>query len=245
MSEMHDKLAQVQVENLVSSYQHPPYILEMELAGAMEACQREKSREILEKINQLERAKLSDSPLQSLQYSLICGCTCYTRTAIRAGVDSELAFNLSDIYIREIGKTHSVKALTALEYAMLEDFIGLIEQEKKRQISGNGTVNRIVRFIHANIHRRITLKDIAEELQLHPVYVSSLFHKETGMSVSDFIESNRILAIKKFLTETDLKMLDVAEIFAFSSAAHFSTYFKKATGQTPYKYRTDNKLHSR
>lgn len=241
MLDIKGKLEKKWTENVASSYQHPPYVLEQELAKYMSVCDREKSRELLQMINSLERANLAQSPLQSLRYSLICECTCYTRTVIRAGVDSEHAFNLSDVYIREIARSQSTAALFELEYAMLDDFIGAIEQAKKLEISSNPIVNRMILYIHANIHRHITLDDIAGEVHLHPAYVSALFRKETNSSISEFIAANKILAIKKFLVETDLKMLDIAEAFEFSSAAHFTMFFRKATGQTPREYRAANK----
>ena len=244
MSELFNRLDRVRVENMTRMFVHPPYMLECELDKAMTDCNRAKSLELLHSINSLERARLADTPLRSLQLSLVCGCTCYTRTAIHAGVDAETAFDLSDLFIREISETRSVQALTELECRMLMDFIDLIERSSRAKVSDNKAVNRMIAYIQANINHRITLADIASAVGLHPVYVSALFTEKTGMPVTAFINTTRINAIKSFLEESDMKMLELSELFSFSSAAHFSSYFKKYTGQTPREYRSSHLRNS-
>ncbi len=240
MSELLQQLEQVRTDNLTAAYLHPPYILECELSAAMAACDREKSLELLRTINAMERARLSDNPLQSLQFSLCCGCTIFTRTSIKAGVDAETAFNLSDLFIRRIGKAHTAQQLMELENAMLMGFIDLIEHTTAAKAAENPTVQRIVQYIRNNINHRITLADISREVGLHPVYVSSLFTEKMGVSVTEFIDLSRVRVIESFLAESDMKLLDIAELFSFSSAAHFSTFFKRHTGMTPREYRAEN-----
>ena len=237
MSELLQQLERVRTENLSAAYLHPPYILECELSSAMAACDREKSLELLRTINAMERARLSDNPLQSLQFSLCCGCTIFTRTSIRAGVDAETAFNLSDLFIRRIGKAHTSRQLMELENTMLMGFIDLIEHTAAAKTAGNPTVRQIVQYIQNNINHRITLADISREVGLHPVYVSSLFTEKMGVSVTEFIDLSRVRVIESFLAESDMKLLDIAELFSFSSAAHFSTFFNRHTGMTPREYR--------
>lgn len=226
------------MDNMLSAYQHPPYTLELELSKWMLEADKKKSREVLAKINSLERAYLSDVMVQSLQYSLICGCTCYTRTAIKGGVDSEIAFDASDQYILRIGKLNSIAQLKELEYEMLDGFIDLIQSAREQKVSSNPVINQLILYIHANIHRRITLDELAEVVHLHPNHVSRFFRQEMGCSIRSFISAHKILLIQKFLAETDLKMVDIAMAFEFSSAAHFSIFFKKNTGMTPHAYRS-------
>lgn len=244
MSELLQQLERVRTENLSAAYLHPPYILECELSSAMAACDRERSLELLRTINAMERARLSDNPLQSLQFSLCCGCTIFTRTSIRAGVDAETAFNLSDLFIRRIGKAHTSRQLMELENTMLMGFIDLIEHTAAAKTAGNPTVRQIVQYIQNNINHRITLADISREVGLHPVYVSSLFTEKMGVSVTEFIDLSRVRVIESFLAESDMKLLDIAELFSFSSAAHFSTFFKRHTGMTPREYRAEYRKKS-
>lgn len=238
MKDIFAKLKDRQAENLAVAYRHPSYMLECELDAAMTACDRERSLEMLRTINRTERAHLSDDPLHSLQLSLICGCTCYARTAIRAGVDAEIAFDLSDLYIREIDATRERSALLELEKAMMLGFIGLIEKQRAERMTRNAAVNKMIQYIRGNVNHHVSLAELSSAVGMHPVYLSSLFTKETGMSVSDFIDLSRIRAICGFLAETELKMLEIAELFSFSSAAHFSAYFKQHTGLTPRGYRS-------
>ena len=82
-----------------------------------------------------------------------------------------------------------------------------------------------------------TLEEIAEYAGLAPAYLSDLFHKETGLTLSSYLLRRRLEAAKNMLRYSDQKIAEIAEILAFSNASHFHRAFKKETGQTPRQYR--------
>lgn len=237
MATFKEELQKIERNNLLFSYQHPPFLLECELARAMSDLNRQRSYELLNQINALERAVLSENPLESLKYSLVASCTCYTRTSIKAGVDSEVAFNASDYFIREISNLRSTRVLNELEFTMLDSFMDLIEQAKRRKYTKDYNVNQIINYIRKNIVRQITLNDLAEATGLHPNYISALFAKEMNCPISEYIAANRVLSIKQFLSETTISLSEISDIFNFNSPSHFSVFFKKHTGMTPRAYR--------
>ena len=84
---------------------------------------------------------------------------------------------------------------------------------------------------------RITIKELAEYTDLSPSYLSRLFKKELGISISDYISEKKIEKAENLLKYSDFTFIEIANYLAFSSQSHFIQTFKKAVGLTPKKYR--------
>lgn len=233
---IYNKLFKNISKNIYSSYQHPPYMLEKKLLMYIQLMDEKNSMKVLNQINSLERAALSDLPLNSIKYSLVCSCTLFTRTIISSGVDPETAFMASDIYINKIDKSTTTGQAEKLEYDMLKEFIQILI--KSKELKYNPTINRVISFIRQNIEQKLTLCEIANFVKLHPNYLSTKFKKETGINISDYINNQKIETIKLFLTETTLSLREISNTFNFSSQAHFCSYFKSNTGNSPLEYRS-------
>ena len=70
-------------------------------------------------------------------------------------------------------------------------------------------------------------------------YLSRLFKKETGVSVSAYIRSQKIDMAKNLLRFSDYSMIDIANRLSFSSQSHFIQQFREVVGMTPKKYRDE------
>ena len=71
-------------------------------------------------------------------------------------------------------------------------------------------------------------------------YLSRLFKKETGISVSAYIREQKIEIAKNLLRYSDYSMIDIANRLSFSSQSHFIQQFREAVGMTPKKYRDEH-----
>ncbi|MNG22693.1 Bifunctional transcriptional activator/DNA repair enzyme AdaA [compost metagenome] len=95
--------------------------------------------------------------------------------------------------------------------------------------------------MQTHISQDLTREDIAAFLHFNPAYLSRLFKKETGLSLSDYIMDQRMKQAKRLLSESDLKVSDVAEITGYRNFSYFSKLFKKQEGFTPQEFRKRNK----
>lgn len=222
-------------KNRYTSYQHPSYELEKQLVMYIQKMDGEKSLETLKKINSVERAELSKNPLHSIKYSFIGSCTIFTRAVIGAGLDSETAFALSDYYINLVDKAVSRNEVQDLEYKMLEDFIKILKSYK--EYIYNPMINHVIAYIKKNIEERLTLKEIASFANVHPNYLSYAFRKEVGKTLIQYINENKIAAIKQYLANPGLSIGEISYTFNFSNVTYFCRFFKKYTGLTPMEYR--------
>ncbi|MDE5718010.1 MAG: helix-turn-helix transcriptional regulator, partial [Lachnospiraceae bacterium] len=87
---------------------------------------------------------------------------------------------------------------------------------------------------------RITIEEIAQQIGVSSGYLSRLFKKETGESVSAYIRAQKIQMAKNMLRYSDYTLVDIANRLAFSSQSHFIQQFREQTGMTPKKYRDLN-----
>ena len=78
---------------------------------------------------------------------------------------------------------------------------------------------------------------MAQDLFLSRSYLSTKFKKETGMTLSQYIQEQKIEKAKSLLKTTDRSILEIATYLGFSSQGYFQNVFKKLTGMTPKEYR--------
>ena len=83
----------------------------------------------------------------------------------------------------------------------------------------------------------LCLNDIAASANVSPAYLSALFKKNQGISLSDFITSQRISAAARYLTTTTMSLKEISLKCGYANQYYFSTSFKKKMGITPSAYR--------
>ena len=83
----------------------------------------------------------------------------------------------------------------------------------------------------------VTRSSISEVFYLSPNYLSKLFRKEMGVSLSEYIQGQRMARAKRLLLQTELSISQIAAETGYPSFAHFSKQFKKFVGMTPGEYR--------
>lgn len=101
----------------------------------------------------------------------------------------------------------------------------------------NGEIYKVKRYIDRHFDENLTLKRLANQFYMNPVYLGQLFKKTYGIYFKDYLLQVRIEEAKRCLRQTDLKVYEVAEAVGFGSSDYFVTQFEKIVGDTPSKYR--------
>lgn len=96
----------------------------------------------------------------------------------------------------------------------------------------------IIKYIRANFSKKITLADIGQTTFFSPIYCDTVFKRETGRSIIDYLIEMRITEAKSLLMNASfIPLATVAERVGFGDYNYFSRVFKKRTGYTPGEYR--------
>ena len=220
-------------DNIMS--QHPPYFLELEMTRFVAGGEIEHALAVLGHINTFQRATLADDPMRSLKNSLICNCTFLARAAIAGGVSPETAFAKSDELILHIEETNEISDLEGLEQEHLIEFVNIVQNHNTARYSKS--VQEVMSYINNNLNEELNLTVLASVSGHNPNYLSSIFRKETGTYLSDYIMNRRIEDAKFLLCHTTTPISEIANHYQFSSQSHFTQRFSKLTGMTPLAFR--------
>jgi AraC-like DNA-binding protein len=98
---------------------------------------------------------------------------------------------------------------------------------------------RIFDYISRRFKTEIHVADIARHARLHPKYATTLFRKESGINIVDFVMMLRVYEAQKLLLSSDMKIIDIAMEAGFGSMSNFYKCFKKVCGHNPKDYRKE------
>lgn len=95
----------------------------------------------------------------------------------------------------------------------------------------------ILTYIDEHPGSPLGLAQLAKQASVTPAHFSRAFKKLTGLNVTEYVTTKRIIRAKELLIETDANISDIAERCGFESLPHFHRMFKKLTGMTPAHYK--------
>lgn len=98
-------------------------------------------------------------------------------------------------------------------------------------------ISYLVQYIGSNFQQELSLKKLSGLVHMNSSYISSIFHKYTGMTINKFIAVKRIHHAKKLLRETKLSVTDIAYQCGFNNHSYFIKMFKKMELTSPAIYR--------
>lgn len=96
-----------------------------------------------------------------------------------------------------------------------------------------------MKYILSHLGEELTLDDLAQRACMSRSYYSAIFKDLNGVSVWDYIISQRVDLARYRLETSDAPITQVCEDSGFSSIGNFNRAFKKLTGKTPREYRKE------
>ena len=110
-------------------------------------------------------------------------------------------------------------------------------RELGRQTLRSPAIETTIDYIHKNLEHDLSLESVARLVHLNPAYLSRLFKKDTGVSMSEYIIQARIARAKEMLRSPDVKISSIAASVGYTHFSHFAKMFKRIVGMTPQEYR--------
>ncbi len=139
----------------------------------------------------------------------------------------------------------SSRASTSVEndllYLLKQVIIYLEHNFKKDKLGVSNHRDAILEYLDANT-ATATLEGLAKRLNFSLAYTSILVLKITGNKFTELLQRIRIGKAKEYLSASKWALNEIAEMIGFASKSSFITFFKRATGQTPYVYRKEQQF---
>jgi AraC-like DNA-binding protein len=98
-------------------------------------------------------------------------------------------------------------------------------------------LRRVEQHIASHFERGISLSELANVAGLSRMHFAAQFRAATGYRPREYLLNHRIEHAKSLLTSTQRPLAEIALAVGFSTQAHFSTVFKRISGQTPARWR--------
>jgi YesN/AraC family two-component response regulator len=166
--------------------------------------------------------------------------TIVLNTLLRKAVESS---NVHPIHIDEVSRDfairieaiHSLKEADDLQTAMIRKYCMLVNNHSLTGYSP--LIQKVINHIDMNLSEPLSLRQLSELFSINSSYLSTLFKKEMGMTITDFINQQKVRYAIKLLNKTDIQIQNIATQVGIYDVNYFIKVFKKINGMTPKEYR--------
>lgn len=97
-------------------------------------------------------------------------------------------------------------------------------------------LKQILTYIHSNFQEKITLDDIAAQVNICPSECCRFFKKHMQVSLFDYLLNYRIEQSLSLLAKGNTSITEIAGQCGFSSSSYFSRVFREKMGYSPREY---------
>ncbi|MDE6221685.1 MAG: helix-turn-helix transcriptional regulator, partial [Lachnospiraceae bacterium] len=97
-------------------------------------------------------------------------------------------------------------------------------------------------YINKNYSRDLSVEMLASMVYLTPDYLSRLFKKSTGKSLSQYIRQVRMEKASDLLRTSNRKVIDIGASVGYSNYSYFCQSFREYFGKSPEKYRQEESI---
>ena len=205
-------------------------------AGDLEGLKKDLERSNKDKNSPSRRGVLSSDSLSNEKYHAIIMTALVSRFCIEHGLDIAVSYTLSYIFIIKIDRASTPEEVRAIANEIRIEYCMRMRELSTKQVVSRYVV-LAVDYIRAHVQEPITVEQVSNELSVNASYLSKLFKKEMGKSISEYIRDSKIEIAEHMLRHLDDTSLQIANYLGFSSQSHFIQVFRKQTGMTPEEYR--------
>ncbi|WP_195517229.1 response regulator transcription factor [Paraclostridium bifermentans] len=99
--------------------------------------------------------------------------------------------------------------------------------------------NKIIKTTKSEYNKNITLKKIANSLDLNSAYLGRVFLKETNIKFSQYLMLYRLYMAKNLITMSSETISKIASEVGYKNSNYFYTHFNKIYGFSPSELRND------
>lgn len=100
----------------------------------------------------------------------------------------------------------------------------------------NRLVESVKRYVESHYNQEISFMGLAQELHVHPKYLSQLFKRVSGENFVSYLNHYRVERAIEFLQSGQHMVYEISEMVGFNNPAYFSQVFKMITGRSPSEF---------
>lgn len=211
------------------------YALENQLMQAVSSGKLYNAEMFFNELSSMQLEKRLDNPVRDMKNYAIILNTLLRKAAENASVHPLHINQLSTQYAFKIESINSQASFMSLLKEMIRKYTLLVKNHSLKGYSMY--IRKIITAINQDLTDDLSLKALAKALNVNPSYLSTLFKKETGLTLTEFVNQKRIEHALLLLNSTDMQIQTVALNCGIPDVNYFTKLFKKIVGKTPKEYR--------
>lgn len=182
--------------------------------------------------------RVSDTLRSLRNYGIILN-TLLRKAVEEGGVHPVHINRLSSAMARKLENTHSTAETLQLFNTMVHKYCLLVKNHSLQKYSL--LVQHVILRIEADLTADLSLKAHAQHQNVNASYLSTLFKKETGVTLTEYVNRARIDHAIFLLNATERQIQTITQECGIPDVNYFTKLFKRVIGKTPKEYRQDTR----
>lgn len=211
------------------------YSIENQLMQAVSLGQQHKAEMLLSKFTFSQIESRAASPIRNYKNYMVIANTLLRKAAEAGSVHPLHIDSLSSRFALSIEQACSEDDIHNLIGEMVRKYCQLVKNHSMKGYSL--LVQKILVRIDSDLTADLSLKAQADFLDVNPSYLSTLFKKETGATLTEYVNRKRIEHGIFLLNTTNMQIQEIARQCGIADVNYFTKTFKKIVGKTPKEYR--------
>lgn len=211
------------------------YADEERLIRAVSAGQTDQAAIAYSRFSLRQMEHRTSPPLRDMKNYFVVLNTLLRKAAQYGHVHPLYIDQLSSDSARQIESCTSTDALTALGLKLVHRYCQLVQDFSMKGHSQ--LISQLLLRIEADLSADLSLSALAKHLSVNSSYLSTLFRKELGATLTEYVSRRRVEYAMFLLNTTALQIQTIAQHCGIPDVNYFTRTFKKYAGMTPKEYR--------
>lgn len=194
-----------------------------------------KAEQMISKVSDMVLESRTNDPLRNTQNYMIVLNTLLRKAAEQGGVHPFYIDSLSSDFARKIETAKTNTECISMMKDMVISYSLLVKEHSAKNYTT--PVQKVITIIDSDLMADLSLKRLSSILNINPSYLSSLFKKETGVTLTEYVNKKRVENAAFLLKTTSLQVQTIAQHCGIFDVNYFTKTFKKYMGKTPKEYR--------
>jgi two-component system, response regulator YesN len=192
--------------------------------------------ELAERIDSyIKQMETSDASVETLQAFYYGFAHTIIQTARKRGVAApDMAAVVDGAFGPGGHPTKSLLHLRQWSSRLIERYFA---EAQTGRLMVSSVIAKVMKYVEEHPEQELGREEIAAQVFLNPAYLSRLFRKETGTSLTDYILKVKLERAKRLLSHSGEKISSIAEQVGYTHFSYFAKIFKRFTGMSPQEYR--------
>ena len=178
-------------------------------------------------------------PVRNLRNYAIVLNTLLRKAVEQGNVHPVYIDRLSSAMAKKIEQFQNLSDGSELLQSMVHKYCLLVKNHSMKHFSK--LVQHVILRIETDLTADLSLKAHAQHFNVNASYLSALFKKETGSTLTDYVNRLRVDHAIFLLNVTDMQIQTIAQYCGIPDVNYFTKLFKRTVGKTPKEYRQETR----